>query len=183
MTWKQHWSFSRRPSFSAIIVHRGSDADTLPIVEAFRVTEIPLIVVSGRRQDPKRYWPPAPAGFVSYDAWLRIGTVVGLAPRRVRDKKNRDWPARCPKFLPRASLIIILRGMTHIENSIIKSLAELTKAMTEIGKNSGKSGQLHGSSCAQPGERKEKLELLGLAEKSWLQQQRLQDIAVKLGNL
>src|SRR3954471_14595365 len=60
---------------AAIVLHRASDADALPMVEMLRKkTQAPIIVMSGvdRSED---VLAAGAAGFLSYDAWLNIGNV------------------------------------------------------------------------------------------------------------
>ena len=72
--------------------------------------------------------------------------------------------------------------MTEIEKALAKCLADIAKATTEIGKTQASMANFivqHLPALTED----ERREMLAHAEKSWLQQQQLQDLATKLGNL
>lgn len=61
----------------ALIVHRAAEVDGLTLIKELRASgaQLPIIMVSGINREKEA----AEAGattFLSYDAWLRIGTVV-----------------------------------------------------------------------------------------------------------
>ena len=71
-------ALTRSDSLSAIVVHRAADVDGISLVRMLRQcnADVPIVMVSGI----DRSKAAAEAGattFLSYDAWLRIGTVVG----------------------------------------------------------------------------------------------------------
>src|SRR5262245_52603155 len=68
---------ARLGDLDAIVVHRAVDMDGLSLIRAFRQVNgaVPIVMVSGL----DRTKPALEAGasaFLSYEAWLRIGTVV-----------------------------------------------------------------------------------------------------------
>ena len=72
--------------------------------------------------------------------------------------------------------------MTEIEKALAKCLADIAKATTEIGKTQSSMANFivqHLPALTED----ERQEMLAHAEKSWLHQQQLQDLATKLGNL
>jgi len=68
---------ARRPSLTAIVVHRASDIDGLPLVEMLRKSRptLPILFVSGADFRTAAFEMGATA-FLHYDAWLRVGAVV-----------------------------------------------------------------------------------------------------------
>jgi CheY-like chemotaxis protein len=69
-------AYLKAHNFAAIILHRASDADALPMVEILRAkTQTPVIVVSDVDRSEKVLAAGA-TGFLHYDAWLNLGTVV-----------------------------------------------------------------------------------------------------------
>ena len=68
---------------TAVVAHRASDMDGLPLVEKLRAaTPLPIVLVSGVDREAGAKKAGANA-FLHYDAWLRIGTVMAdLLARR-----------------------------------------------------------------------------------------------------
>src|SRR4051812_39021646 len=85
---------------SAVIIHRGSDVDGLTMIRMIRRVNpaVPIIMVSGRESCPGAIEAGATA-FLTYDAWLRIGTVVeDTIPTEKRTAPASQFPfsARAP---------------------------------------------------------------------------------------
>lgn len=63
--------------FTAVIVHRASDADGLSLVKMLRATKPDLLIVAVSGYDRKAEAFAAGANaFLHYDAWLSLGRVV-----------------------------------------------------------------------------------------------------------
>lgn len=67
----------RRPSLTAAVVHRTTDADGLAVLELLRKANatLPILYVSGFNHREEAFKAGASA-FLNYDAWLRVGTMV-----------------------------------------------------------------------------------------------------------
>lgn len=70
-------AMARSEKLDAVVVHRAAEVDGITLVRNLRLTnaKIPIVMVSGI----DRTQPAMEAGantFLSYEAWLRIGTVV-----------------------------------------------------------------------------------------------------------
>ncbi len=69
----------------AVVAHRAADVDGLTLVRAIREANptVPIVMVSGIDRSKAAMLAGATA-FLSYDAWLRIGSVVAslIAPER-----------------------------------------------------------------------------------------------------
>ena len=59
----------------AIIAHRSSDMDELPLVECLRATTAPVLLMSGAHHEEAAIGAGA-SSFLRYDQWLLVGTVV-----------------------------------------------------------------------------------------------------------
>jgi CheY-like chemotaxis protein len=67
----------RSEPFDAIIVHRAAEVDGVTLIGMLREinSTIPLVMVSGLDRT-RQAMEAGATTFLSYDAWLRIGTVV-----------------------------------------------------------------------------------------------------------
>ena len=82
---------------AAIIVHRSLDLSGPALIRALRGVDAttPIIMVSGRESCPEAIEAGANA-FLNYEAWLRIGTVVGevISPHYVKALTKTPFAAR-----------------------------------------------------------------------------------------
>jgi CheY-like chemotaxis protein len=62
----------------AVVVHRAAEIDGLSLIRSLRQSSptVPIVMVSGLDRS-KAAVEAGASTFLSYDAWLRIGTVVG----------------------------------------------------------------------------------------------------------
>jgi CheY-like chemotaxis protein len=70
-------ALARTEPLDAIVVHRAAEIDGITLIQSLRQqnADLPIVMVSGI--DRERQALEAGANtFLSYDAWLRIGTVV-----------------------------------------------------------------------------------------------------------
>ena len=70
-------ALARSEALDAIVVHRAAEVDGLTLVKQLRQTSpaVPIVMVSGLDRTESAIEAGATT-FLSYDAWLRIGTVV-----------------------------------------------------------------------------------------------------------
>ena len=66
-----------KPGLAAIVAHRASDADGIALIRMLRESNatVPIVMVSGLDRSGAAIKAGASV-FLSYDEWLRIGTVV-----------------------------------------------------------------------------------------------------------
>lgn len=71
-------STARADKLTAIVAHRTYDCDGINLITALRQANasVPIVMVSGIDRTPQALAAGANA-FLSYDEWLRIGTIVG----------------------------------------------------------------------------------------------------------
>jgi CheY-like chemotaxis protein len=77
-------ALARGEMLDAIVAHRAAEVDGLTLVRMLRQTNprVPIVMVSGLDRTNAAIEAGATT-FLSYDAWLRIGTVVaGLVPAK-----------------------------------------------------------------------------------------------------
>jgi CheY-like chemotaxis protein len=82
----------RAEDLDAVVVHRAAEMDGLTLVRALRQANptIPIVMVSGLDRTQTAIEAGATM-FLSYDAWLRIGTVVAeLVPPKPEDSSPVD---------------------------------------------------------------------------------------------
>jgi CheY-like chemotaxis protein len=82
----------RAEDLDAVVVHRAAEMDGLTLVRALRQANptIPIVMVSGLDRTQTAIEAGATT-FLSYDAWLRIGTVVAeLVPPKPEDSSPVD---------------------------------------------------------------------------------------------
>lgn len=62
---------------AAIVLHRTDESDAVALIHAFKAAapQVPIVAVSGVDRSEALLRAGA-AGFLNYDEWLRIGTVV-----------------------------------------------------------------------------------------------------------
>jgi DNA-binding response OmpR family regulator len=70
-------SLVRSENLDAVVVHRAAEIDGISLVRRLRQTNanVPIVMVSGLERTKEAIEAGANT-FLSYDAWLRIGTVV-----------------------------------------------------------------------------------------------------------
>lgn len=70
-------SLTKSGSFDALIVHRAEEVDGLTLIRMLREVnaKVPIVMVSGIDRSKESVKAGATT-FLSYEAWLRIGTVV-----------------------------------------------------------------------------------------------------------
>jgi CheY-like chemotaxis protein len=70
-------NLTRSGDFDAVIVHRAAEVDGLTLVRLLRQVDatVPIVMVSGIDRTRQALEAGATT-FLSYEAWLRIGTVV-----------------------------------------------------------------------------------------------------------
>ena len=70
-------ALARTENLDAIIVHRAAEVDGLTLIRMLRQVNagVPIVMVSGIDRT-KTALEAGASTFLSYDAWLRIGTVV-----------------------------------------------------------------------------------------------------------
>lgn len=83
---------TRSGELDAVVVHRAADVDGLTLVRTLREANptIPIVMVSGLDRTRTALEAGATT-FLSYDAWLRIGTVVAeLLPAKTTHSGHVD---------------------------------------------------------------------------------------------
>lgn len=70
-------ALTKSEKLDALVVHRAAEVDGLTLIRMLREarSDIPIVMVSGFDRSKQSIEAGATA-FLSYDAWLRIGTVV-----------------------------------------------------------------------------------------------------------
>ena len=70
-------TLARSESLDAVVVHRAAEMDGLTLIRLLRQANrnVPIVMVSGIDRT-KSALEAGATTFLSYDAWLRIGTVV-----------------------------------------------------------------------------------------------------------
>jgi DNA-binding response OmpR family regulator len=70
-------AIARADTLDALVVHRAAEVDGLTLVRMLREanSQVPIVMVSGLDRTKSAIEAGATT-FLSYDAWLRIGTVV-----------------------------------------------------------------------------------------------------------
>jgi CheY-like chemotaxis protein len=71
-------AITKSEQLDAIVAHRAAEVDGLTLIRMLRQAnpKIPIVMVSGLDRSKEAITAGATC-FLSYDAWLRIGTVVG----------------------------------------------------------------------------------------------------------
>lgn len=87
-------ALTRSQGLDAVVVHRAAEVDGLTLVRTLRQANpaIPIVMVSGLDRT-KTAIEAGATTFLSYDAWLRIGTVVAeLLPAKTTHSGHLDEP-------------------------------------------------------------------------------------------
>ncbi len=82
---------------SAIVAHRTYDYDGVTLIAMLRRANptVPIVMVSGIDRTPQALAAGANA-FLSYDEWLRIGTVVSEVLAKPEEAPGLPAQSRCP---------------------------------------------------------------------------------------
>lgn len=87
-------AIARMEKLDAIIAHRAAEVDGLTLIRMLRQTnpKVPIVMVSGLDRSQEAMAAGATC-FLSYDAWLRIGTVVAELLSSGAEKSATDATA------------------------------------------------------------------------------------------
>ena len=87
-------SLAQTEDLDAVVVHRAAEVDGLTLVRTLRQANraVPIVMVSGSDRT-KTAIEAGATTFLSYDAWLRIGTVVAeLVPPKSASSTHTGEP-------------------------------------------------------------------------------------------
>jgi DNA-binding response OmpR family regulator len=91
-------ALTQAEGLDAVVVHRAADVDGLTLVRTLRQANraVPIVMVSGIDRTTTAIEAGATT-FLSYDAWLRIGTVVAeLVPPKSAPSTQAGEPDTAP---------------------------------------------------------------------------------------